>query len=613
MHDQKPLLSGPTWHDSAQAAVVSAPIQAQQMRGQQHTDLRTPPETSASQQSGATQAQQLRDQQQTDLSPPPETNAPQPSGVALSSQSERHTSGGVVKSEGEGSQGQGGGSQGQTPLGSSPRQSAIHKLRSISVKHLFGIKPVIAENPDATLVRANGADGHSSGTVQYLAAAAVPAATVSATVPATVLATVPATMLATMSATMSATMPATMPQAAAGGSAAVLSNTADLMVVSPDAKHAGSSTAGGAPLSPRRSISLAKLRSHSLAKQLPGNTSQPQAFTPVSKPPQSPTLNGGNTPVPTTAVRQPQSTLYPPQASHYSSVAFRPVAAAIVHDPLQDFDAHNACVKANTVAQHAPGQQASAGHAVELTEIHVVLLQEAGSASAPALAPQLRAECVSPRNRSVRVSISADGQRVSLSLQVTRDSEAAWQTVQGYAAPSHSLSCSTSPVPDAATANAHAALATAQMRDLVQANAVQLGHQGTTASQSSWTAKVASMGVQTAHHCDMQPDQAYQPPPLYPLEESQTDLWHVGQAPRANTAEDDSLSGNSQGEQQLQTRTVTDANHLSASVSPGKKSKSGHGLLSKLEGGLRSLLYKSKSQPMQQVMVSEPLGCSRCY
>ena len=603
MHDQKPLLSRSAWHEAAQGVVPPAPTQAQQLRDQQQTDSRTPPETSAPQPSGATQAQQLRDQQQTHSSPPPETSAPQqsaptqaqqlrdqqqtgssssagtsapqPSGAALSSQSEQHISEGVVQSGGGASQG------GLTPLGSSPRQSAIHKLRSISVKHLFGIKPVIAEDP---LVRANDVDGHSSGTMQD------PTTAVPAVLPA-------------------ATVPATVPQAAAAGSSAAMSNTADLLVaIPPDAKHAGSSTTGGAPLSPRRSISLAKLRSHSLAKQLPGTTSQPQAFTPFSQPPHSPTLNGFSPPLPTTAVRQPQSTPQPPQASHYSSAVLGSAAATMVHDPLQGFDAHSACAKTTTVAQHAPGQQASAGTAVELADIDVMLLQEAGSASAPALAPQLRAECVSPGDPSVRVSISADGQRASLSLQVTKESEAAGQTMQGYAGPSHSLSHSTSPVPDAATENADALLATAQMPDSMQANAVQLEHQGTTANQSSWTGKVVSMGVQTAHHHHMQPDQAYQQPLLHPLEEPQSHLWRVGHAPQANTAEDDSLSGNSQVEQQLHTGTLSNAKHLSASVSPGKKSKSGQGLLSKLEGGLRSLLYKSKSQPMQQAMVSEPLA-----
>ena len=484
------------------------------------------------------------------------------------------------------------------PQGSSPRKSAIHKLRSISVKHLFGIKPLTPEGPTAALTRPGPTEGHIAE-------------------------------LSTVVIQSSAGPAGSAQQAATTTGLVALPGRDHRTTSPPEGTLAGSNATNAIPLSPRRSISLAKLRTHSLGKQLPvlsNPTQQPQSTPSVS-------IHAFGTHKPSMALSaalHPRAS--PEPAPHNSPDALPSSVAGSNQIPGKDTSMYAVTPAPAASVQPMQTLQASASTAVDLADINLVVLHDASSApagaSAPAAAPAVASGVVGqdlPQDvyvpvlsQAVRVSISADGQRASVTLQVAdgaataeHDTEifaAADAGVKGLKSPSVMPHCQDTFVPvgeDSRRSDAHAASTTAlassgQPDDSVRADAAQLKKLQKKLAQSISSSAIQSAGE---HHMQAnQPMQQFVPqqPHAQPLPSPAGDISAVAAAAKECATVTGRLDGDLS-----QPRPEGASQQPFSCSSSSKKGKSGQGLLGKLEGGLRSLLYKSRSHSIQQTTVRD--------
>lgn len=410
------------------------------------------------------------------------------------------------------------------PLGSSPRQSAIHKLRSISVKHLFGIKHMTNETPAAV----GPVAGQSTG-VQVLDISAVPAPAV---------------------------LPDRWPT----------SHT--------DRAPACRSTAGTGLLSPRRSTSLAKLRSQSLAK----GPLYPQAQSAWLSPSTCQSHNNEADPAALPSllgVSLPQT----------SNADMKP--ASVSHTYVQEKPDICTASAAPAETQSACGCHAAVDAAVDVADISLVM-QDVDNASAAADALQQKeGACLTT---SVRVSISTDGQRASVSLQVTD-------------ADSVGASTSQMPVTDAQ----HSAVKLSETPQHSSGSA-QAEHQRWTAAHLPHAAAVLGDDVQLMKQQSCIPN-ADRPMTSQQHSQQLTEAdapVHVG----FTAAADKQISAARQLEEHLQPEAEAEGNVSQPLTgnSLGRKGKSGQGFL----GGFKSWLYKSRSQSVQQYLVGKHAISADC-
>lgn len=489
------------------------------------------------------------------------------------------------------------------PQGSSPRKSAIHKLRSISVKHLFGIKALTPEAPRAALTRPGPTEGH----IAELSAVLIQS---------------------------SAGIAGSAQQAATTTGLVALPGRDHRTTSPPEGTLAGSNATNGIPLSPRRSISLAKLRTHSLAKQLPvlsNPTLQPQS-TP------SDSIHAFATHKPSMALSAGLHLRANPEpASHNSPHALPSSVAGSNQIPCQDTSMYAVTTAPAASVQPMQTLQASASTAVDLADINLIVLHDSSSApagaSAPAAAPAVASGAVGqdlPQNvyvpvlsHAVRVSISADGQRASVTLQVADGAATAEHDTQSFAAaaadaadagvkglksPSVMPHCQDTFVPaggDSQRSHAHAASTTAlassgQPDDNVRADAAQLKKLQKNTAQSISSSAIQSAGER--HMQAHQPMQRFVPQQHHaqPLPSPAGDTSAVAAAAKECATE----TGRLARDLSLPLPEGASQRPFSGSSS-SKKGKSGQGLLGKPEGGLRSLLYKSRSHPIQQTTVRD--------
>ena len=415
--------------------------------------------------------------------------------------------------------------------GSSPRQSAIYKLRSISVKHLITPK---ANPTDTTPTSGRPVAGAE---------------------------------------TAQSNRDLCSPETGAGKAAGAL----PLHVAGMSGSNE-TGNAGGALLSPRRSISLAKLRSQSLAKQptAPHTVRQTVHATATS----------------TAALSETPGPLIKPEAVSLRS----PQRQAL---PRPEAGPALAALTKPSVSHSAD----SAAEPVEVTDIDVVMLpgtsepavNGAGTdmhvATATLLHPvtqQQGANRLTPGAHPVRVSISATDTRASLTLEV---SEASWK---GQA--------SSSAVSADQRHTGHAVTA------VPLHNGLQLDSHP--AFQGPPDSTLASNGLHLAQDTDQQRQQADRQ--LLAVSAAALSQHPHNPADQLDDSEtcNEAIASLERG--QANEQLLHDKKDPASS--PARRGTSGQGLLGKLEGSLRNLLFKSRSQPVATSAVrthDQPMTCKK--
>lgn len=402
--------------------------------------------------------------------------------------------------------------------GSSPRQSAIHRLRSISVKHLFGIKPSATETatqPETSMGSCNTSINEPP------MSALVTAALAEQNEKAVRQQNAELHTIGVQGPAMSAMpIPGVTPgqdQGQAGPH---------------DKAGACSNIAVSAQLSPRRSISLAKLRSQSLAK----GSLQPHAQSSLDVGYDQDHAHSSDSRQATLAAKPSTHSPQPHQTSN-ADVQHHLLLPGIVHYAGQP-DVMSAAP--TSVQEH----QAAACAPVNLSDIDLGMSPEGSNVMAgDSVTDWSRTERAEVLTQPVKVSISTDGQRASMSLEVT-DTQSEMQ------------------VP----------LVDTQLSATNCSEKVQLAHQ-----QSSAAGEPVEL-----------------PQQLMALA-----LQQAGSA--AGTDQGNSAAG--QYKAQPQPEAQGSAERPLPGSSPTSTGRSSQGLLSRLEGGLRSLLYRSRSQVIQQPVV----------